>query len=338
MIAKAELSLILSAKNLATNELNKVRDAAAEVGKRAGEAFDVAKRRFEDFKIFARGLGRAIRTEFTQGVGNLAADLARGQNPLTAFADFIAGFAAIGASAAATFVLSMGGKVVALVAGSAFVAPIIAAVQAQGAVVGAAFAAAIPAGMALLPALLAAAIAAAILFLVANPQIVDAIFKFVSSIIDNIMKFLEGLGKVFPKPFRDAFGILSNIVQKFVDGALNQIQFVADGLRSILERLGLATAASKTFGGSLGKGPYGPLNHATGGWSGLRGPELIRVGERGPEFVSRAGRESQLAAAGGGGIPGHGHDIYMDSVKVARAVDRQLEVAAFLAPSTSQKV
>lgn len=71
---------------------------------------------------------------------------------------------------------------------------------------------------------------------------------------------------------------------------------------------------------------------AEGGWAGLNGPEIVQVGERGPEFIRKAG-----TGTGDGDGGGHGHVIIMDGEMVARAVDRRLETRALFAPSTAER-
>jgi hypothetical protein len=56
-----------------------------------------------------------------------------------------------------------------------------------------------------------------------------------------------------------------------------------------------------------------PGKHAGGGWVGLNGPELSWLGESGPEYVVP---HHKLGSTGG-----HGHDIYLDGIKVGKALD-----------------
>ena len=56
---------------------------------------------------------------------------------------------------------------------------------------------------------------------------------------------------------------------------------------------------------------------ASGGWVGLSGPEVVRVGERGPEYIIPNG------GGGGGGAPVV-LQIMMDGREVARVVDERL--------------
>ena len=134
-------------------------------------------------------------------------------------------------------------------------------------------------------------------------------------------------------PAIDAFGRGWDKVAGFISDVIDLIADAIGGFIRVNKQIG-------EFLGKIGKVngisafptiPGLPLPHfAGGGWAGLHGPEMVMVGEEGPEYIRRAGT--------GTGDGGHGHPIILDGRQVAIAVDRHLEIEAYMTPSTSQKV
>ena len=177
--------------------------------------------------------------------------------------------------------------------------------------------------MAIWPALLVAAIVAGIIFLINNPQIVGNILRFASDVLANLGKGLARLGEFLGKIFGDAFAWVHRIVLSVVRPIIDVIMGIIDAVRDALKWIGILNKTPMKKGGS------GPLNelagHAEGGWVGLHGPEIGLLGERGPEYVRKAGTGTGDERGGSGGLGGG--PIYLvlpDGRVLAEVVDAQL--------------
>lgn len=169
--SQAELTLLLTAKNLADSAVSQVGDAVDAVKRKTGEA--------------AHALGE-MGSSLAAGLGNLTENLLTGQ-------DFGTAAINLGAFMAGEMVQEFGGKLAAQMAGSLIVQTIAGSLASFGATVGGLISAAIPVGMALWPVLLVGAIAAGIIFLIHNPEVAHRILEFAQGFVSGILRGIAAL-------------------------------------------------------------------------------------------------------------------------------------------------
>jgi hypothetical protein len=341
--SEAEVTLLINARNLSdrvVKDFGRSLTSLADHADRAGGRI--------------KGAFNSVSSGITNGLGNLTENLAQGAGlgeSMFMFGAYMAGQAAE----------SMVGGLLERFASSSLLAALGAPLAAAGSAVGSVLAAAIPVGMALLPVLLVAALVAAIVFLINNPEIVDRILEFAGGVVDFIIDGLVALPGMLLDFFGAAWqGVVdavgpfvgaivdfflgipgqlvelgANIVATIIDGLVSLPGKIADVIRNAFANLridvgpfhitgkGITIDLPKIDDPNVGKGGAGnATGKASGGWVGLHGPELIRAGELGPEYVRKAG----TGTGDGGGIAGTPAEIavYLDGRKIARVVDRHL--------------
>jgi hypothetical protein len=103
------------------------------------------------------------------------------------------------------------------------------------------------------------------------------------------------------KTIVDVLRYLYRNIQDIIGGIGDMISAIDRGLKKLGELLGtiykVHTAQEGINYHTTGQVP----GRAEGGWAGLQGPELIRVGERGPERVTRA-EDLRSSSRNGGGL------------------------------------
>lgn len=319
----AELTLILKAKYLAQVELDKLKAGLTQVKDRVDDVKTAAVGLRDKFRAAVEGstveltrFGRRMRTI----TGNLVQDVFSGQDLQSAFSN-------AGIMGAGALVESFGGKAVASFTGSALIARIGAglAVMAAatsafaataGAAIGAFIAAAIPIGMALLPLLLVAAIVAAIVFLVNNPEIVGKVVAFAGDVIRAFIGALVSLPGKIADVIREAFAHINIDIGPFHIRPSG----VTIDLPNITGPSGLTPEQAAEYH-RTGKLPKGG---ATGGWTGLNGPEVRLTGERGPEFIIPNDKLGMLG--GGGGVTVNLSLMYPPTRQQIRQMARDLDM------------
>jgi hypothetical protein len=338
--SEAEVTLVINARNLSDRVIGQFQTSL-------GKAADAADRAGGRIK----GAFQSVSSGITNGLGNLTENLAQGAGlgeSMFMFGTYMAGQAAE----------AMIGGLLERFASSSLIAAVGAPLSAAGTALGGVISAAIPVGMALLPVLLVAALVAAIVFLINNPEIVDKILEFAGGVVDFIIDGLVALpglllgffgaawqGVVdavgpFVQSIVDWFlripGMLVdlgiNIVKTIIGGLISLPGKIADVVRSAFEKLRIdvgpfhitgkgITIDLPTIVGGPSKNVGQFQGKHEGGWVGLHGPELVRVGELGPEFVRKAG--TGTGDAGGGGAP-VSIPVILDGREIARVVDRHL--------------
>lgn len=286
--SSAELTLILKAQNLADIELGKIRAGLEKVTVTAKQvASDVAA-------AFKR-----IGARIAQQMGNVAQDILSGSSltqSLTNVGITLAGAMVEGLMA--HLIPSLLGRLGA----TATFAPIAAALGAQGATLGSVLAAAIPVGMAALPFLIAAAAVAALVYLITNPEARqkahDIGVKIVTAIVNGLISLPGKIADVVRRAFRN----LKIDVGPF--------HISASGVRIDLPKINPYTVEQNQQYHLTGQVP----GHAAGGWAGLHGPELIMAGEKGPEYVRKAGTGTGDGDGAGVRIVGVTMDEIIDMV------------------------
>ena len=149
-------------------------------------------------------------------------------------------------------------------------------------------------------------------------DLIGAAFGFVADMVVGALDFLGDLGDWITgnetamgvlRTIADGIGAAFKFVADMISGALgflrDLVKFARDNL-DILNLVGEIDTSVRNAPIGIGptpKGPgvYGPFGaplpgKAAGGWVGLHGPEIVRVGERGPEYVTPNNR------LGGGSI------------------------------------
>lgn len=230
----------------------------------ANGAVDSLGTAVDKIKTKAGQLAGAFKTAFAGMGGALsifASDIAHGEDLQQAAVD-------AGLFMGATLAANLGEALVAKMAGSAFIAKIGAQVAITGAAAGTGLTAAIAVGMAAAPFVIIGALAA----------LVTALF--------------------LDKDLRD----------QFFRGGQKLVQWIADGMSSADSKLNSHyTPPGQPQGLPVPPGYHPqykppPGVHATakaeGGWVGLNGPELALMGERGPEYVRKAGTGTGDGARG----------------------------------------
>lgn len=354
--SEAELTLVLTAKDLASRTVDAFKGSIDSVGRTASAAAGKVASAF-----------RALSSGITNGLGNLTENLAAGAGlgpSLLTFGAYMAG------QAAESFIGTMLEKM----ASSSLVAAIGGPISAAGSALGGVISAAIPIGMALLPVLVLGAIVAAIVFLINNPQIVNKVIEVAHGVIKFLVNGLATLAGKLLGVFAAAFqgvvdatsGFVSAVVRFWlgIPGALiglgaSIVTTIVNGLASFPGKLwDIVTRAFK--GLKIDVGPFHIRStgvtidlpriksgqeasdailtiaqqyrgHAAGGWVGLQGPELAWLGEKGPEYVTPNNR---LGSTGGSpvSIP-----IVIDGREIARVVDEHLYYDARRAAPTASR-
>jgi hypothetical protein len=301
----AELTLILKAKNLADVELGKIRAGMEKIATTASVvAADVAA-------AFQR-IGRRIANQ----MGNVAQDIFSGGNLGNSLL-------ALGATMAGAIVEGLGAHFIPMVlekmSGTAVFGPVITALTTEGASLGSVLSGAIATGMAALPFLLAAAAVAALVYLIANPEARQKAREVALMILGKVGEGLAALPGLVADIFRNAITLAGNaigalpgiiaaalhmvldiagrVVGKILDIILAIPRAVAAAIASLGDLSHVANLTQTTVG-RYGTVPGAIPSHAAGGWVGMNGPEIVRVGEQGPEFIRPAGTGS----GGGTGV------------------------------------
>lgn len=140
-----------------------------------------------------------------------------------------------------------------------------------------------------------------------------AVLDFIGKVIDAVSKFVDGIKK--NKPLMKGLTDLWNGLGKAIGIIVDALKWIIDNADKALKALGpLVTehTVSEHVQHHTGVNPDGS---ATGGWVGLNGPEIRKVGETGPEYVT------PRHALGASGVGGGGTIILQISGKeVARAI------------------
>ena len=269
---QAELTLILKARNLADVEFGKIRAGLEGVATKAGTVA-------ADMAAAFKGIGRRIANQ----MGNIAQDILSGGNLTDNL--FTVGVTFAGAMVEGLMAHFIPG-VLARVGATATFAPMAAVLAGQGATLGGVLAAAIPIGMAALPFLIAAAAVAALVYLVTNPEARQKARDAGIMIVKAVVGGLASLPGKIADVIRQAFQNLKIDVGPF--------HISAKGVTIDLPTI-------RTGGKYDLNGQYIP-GSAAGGWVGMNGPEIRRVGELGPEYVRKAGTGTGDEGGGGGGF------------------------------------
>jgi hypothetical protein len=312
----AELTLLLKAKILAQGAVDGL---SLSLDKVKGKAADVK-----------RGLGE-LGSGLSAGLGNLTENLLTGQ-------DFGQAAMNLGAFLAGETVQEFGTSMIQKLAGSAVVQAIGGALAGLGSTIGTVITTAIPIGMAAAPAIILAALVAAIAFLIANPEIRDKVLGVAGDIVRGIVGGLASLGGALLDLFVGAFKLLVDATLTFVTTVVGfylsipgrilglapgLLGVIGEALRAVLKFaedvvgkiVDVILAIPRAVGNALeaiskltdvplpGLEKFPPLQYsapggARGGVFGLHGPELIVVGEEGPELVTPNDQTNRALAGG----------------------------------------
>jgi hypothetical protein len=302
----AELTLVLRARNLADAELSKVRGSLDKVKTKAGEV--AAK-----FKGAFAGVGSIL--------SNIAGDVIAGK---TSIAE---AFGQVGVFAAASMIAYFAETILAKIASSGLIAAIGPAATALGTAIGGFIDAGIALATAGWPVLLLAAIVAAVVFLINNPELVNTIIRVAGQFIDTLLGALDKLPELLAAAIVATPGILAKYLPPMIVSIVNFLmqlpgKMIAIGVQMVVgiikgmfrlhaeiarlvreafQKLKIdvgpfhitakgITIDLPTFSSGTGTSQYPHMNppgSAMGGWVGRNGPEVIRVGERGPEYVTK---------------------------------------------------
>ncbi|HEV8282349.1 MAG TPA: hypothetical protein VGQ02_10840 [Candidatus Limnocylindrales bacterium] len=281
----------------------------------------------------ASGIGRSFSgmgSALANGLGNATETLASGGGLGQAAAG-------LGVYMAGQLVENFGGNLIEKLASSSLVAAISAPLAAVGSTIGGIIAAAIPIGMALLPFILIGAIVAAIGVLIFNEEIRNKVLAFVGQVIGNIGKFLGDVGKTLLDKIgagvdwvaKNIGPFVGGLVKAIIDGLVSLPGKIADVIRDAFRSLKIdigpfhirSTGVTIDLpeinlpsGVAGGKG--GVTHYQSGGWAGLKGPELAIIGEHEPELVTPLSK----LGGGGGGLAGATIVLMIGATEVARAI------------------
>lgn len=344
MAATAELTLILKAQNLANIEFDKIKAGMEKITVTAKiVAGDVAA-------AFQR-IGRRIAGQF----GNVAQDILSGGNLTTALATV--GITMAGALVEGLMAHLIPSLLTRL-AGTATFAPIIASLTAEGLTLGGVLSAALGVGMAALPFILAAAAVAALVYLISNPEAREKVRGVALMILGKIGDGLKALPGLLGGIFVGAWNLVTGAVGAFVTtvagfwlslpgkvagvgvalvkaiigGLISLPGKLADVVREAFKKLNFVVGPFHITGSGITidlphintsgytSHIYQPTPHAAGGWAGLNGPELSLLGEKGPEYVRRAG----TGTGDGGGMTSEYELVPVRKRDIARMVDEQI--------------
>ena len=140
-------------------------------------------------------------------------------------------------------------------------------------------------------------------------DLIGAAFGFVADMVVGALDFLGDLGDWITgnetimgilRTLADGIGTAFKLAGDAISGALgflrDLVKFARDNL-DVLNLLGEIDTSVRNAPITIGPGPRQPggdvyvpgggiPGYAGGGWVGLHGPEIVRVGERGPEYVT----------------------------------------------------
>ncbi len=140
-------------------------------------------------------------------------------------------------------------------------------------------------------------------------DLIGAAFGFVADMVTGALDFLGDLGDWITgnetimgilRTLADGIGTAFKLAGDAISGALgflrDLVKFARDNL-DVLNLLGEIDTSVRNAPITIGPGPRQPggdvyvpgggiPGYAGGGWVGLHGPEIVRVGERGPEYVT----------------------------------------------------
>ena len=289
MADTAELTLILSARNLADAAFDKIKTKMNSVVTTAGQvARDVAGA----FK----NIGRRIANQF----GNLVQDILSGSSIEQSL--FIIGTTAAGAMVEGLMAHFIPGLLAKLAATSTF-APIIASLTVSGITLGSVLSAAIAIGMAALPFVLLAVAVGALIYLISNPEVLQKVRAFARSIVDGIIKWMADLGKKMADLLVAGWNLVIEAAKAFVASLGDKVASVIRGavaaVRGLIQWIKDALAWLARLGGSTaGQTGADYVAHLRGyAEGGTTQPGWAMVGEKGPELVRFSGGQQVSTAA-----------------------------------------
>jgi hypothetical protein len=337
--SEAELTLIIAARDLASRVVG---DFGSNVAKLGGVAEKAAGRVGAAFSSVKNGV--------VNGLGNLTETLAQGGglgDAAFAFGAYMAGQAAeslvgglLEKMAGSSLIAAIGAPLSA--AGSALGGVISAAIPIGMALLPALLVAALIAAVLFLinnPEILnkVAGVAGSIVggiidglaslgralldvFVAAFGLIVNAVVTYITTIVNlwlglpgKVLLLVTLLPAVIGDALRAVLALAGEIVGKIVGAILAIPTAVKQAIDSLLE-LGQHLPTPPT-GGGLNL-PFTPFSgHAAGGWAGLHGPELSWLGEKGPEYVRKAGTGTGDEGGRGFRIVGVSEEDLVDMVQ-----------------------
>jgi hypothetical protein len=122
------------------------------------------------------------------------------------------------------------------------------------------------------------------------------------------------------KTIADAIGFVISVVKNAISWLGDLVGAVGSAIRALQDLIGMIykthTAQQGIDYHTTGQVP----GHAEGGWVGMSGEEIIRVGEKGPEYVIPNNQLASAGATGGGGLTVQFNTIWPPTPEQARAI------------------